>query len=492
MAPCSAMTSSAASRMRSRRRGSLGPRVLPVIAVVSAFCFPRSSVYICTYPGAVGLSPTRAFFRIPWSFPLIDRAVRRRRQALYLFFFLPGICMSSWVTRTPDVRDQLDASTGQMGMILFGLSVGSMGGILCSGRLVSRFGTRPVIGIGTSLIIASMVVIGGGSSVPSAPMVTAGLCLFGMGMGACEVAVNVDGADVERLTDTTVMPTLHGCFSLATVVGGLVGMAATATEFPVIWHLIIVTVVATGILVYALRAIPAGTGANDTSPASDSAGHTRPRVWTDRRLLLIGGIVLAMALAEGAANDWLPLLMVDGHGLDAALGSLVFVGFAAAMTLGRFSGTFFLNRFGRATVLRASAISGAAGLVLVIFSDSAAVAAAAVLFWGLGASLGFPVALSAAGDSGPDQTARVSLVATIGYVAFLVGPPSLGFLGDHYGLRSAMVVVLVFVAAAIALAPAAGSRSPAVAHGGSPQETPPGNADAATSTSLRSSAPDER
>ncbi|MGW6058098.1 MFS transporter [Streptomyces sp. NPDC055189] len=423
---------------------------------------------------------------------MTDRAVRRRRQALYLFFFLPGISMSSWVTRTPDVRDQLGVSTGQMGLVLFGLSVGSMGGILCSGRLVSRFGTRPVIAVGTGLIVASMLVIGGGSTVPSAPMVAAGLCLFGVGMGACEVAVNVDGADVERLTDSVIMPTLHGCFSLGTVIGGLAGMAATAADFPVFWHLAVVTAISAGILVHALRAIPAGTGTSDTPRAAGTAQPAGPRVWKDRRLLLIGGIVLAMALAEGAANDWLPLLMVDGHGLDAALGSLVFVGFAAAMTLGRFSGTFFLNRFGRTAVIRASAISGAIGLVLVIFSDSAAVAAAAVLFWGLGTSLGFPVALSAAGDSGPDQTARVSLVATIGYVAFLVGPPSLGFLGDHYGLRSAMVVVLVFVAAAIALAPAAGPRSPAVAHGGSPQDTPPGSPDAPAPAALRSPAPDER
>ncbi len=108
--------------------------------------------------------------------------------------------------------------------------------------------------------------------------------------------------------------------------------------------------------------------------------------------------------------------------------------------------------------MRASAVSGAVGLLLVIVSDNAAVAAAAVLFWGLGASLGFPVALSAAGDSGPDQTARVSLVAIIGYVAFLVGPPALGFLGDHYGLRSAMVAVLVFVASAIFIAPATDTR----------------------------------
>ncbi|MFH9730308.1 MFS transporter [Streptomyces sp. NPDC017260] len=390
---------------------------------------------------------------------MIDRAVRRRRRALFLFFFLNGIAMSSWVTRTPDIRDHLGVSTGQMGLVLFGLSVGSMAGILCSGRFVSRYGTRPVTALATLLVIASVVVVAVGSALTSAPLVTAGLCVFGAGIGSGEVAINVDGADVERITGTPVLPTLHGCFSLGTVIGGLAGMAATAASFPAHWHLAAVAVVATALFTYAIGAVPARTGIRAAPPASEQARLQRPQVWRDRRLLLIGAIVLAMALAEGAANDWLPLLMVDGHGLNAAAGSLVYVGFAAAMTLGRFSGTFFLDRYGRATVVRASAISGAVGLALVIFSDNAAVAAAAVLFWGLGASLGFPVALSAAGDSGPDQTARVSLVATIGYVAFLVGPPALGFLGDHYGLRPAMVVVLAFVATAVFLAPAAGPRA---------------------------------
>ncbi|MEV1178396.1 MFS transporter [Nonomuraea sp. NPDC049784] len=388
----------------------------------------------------------------------MDLATRRRRQSLFLFFFLPGIALSSWVTRTPDIRDRLEASTGQMGLVLFGLSVGSMIGILCSGRLVSRYGTRPVMGVGTVLIVVSMAVVSVGSLVSSAPLVMAGLCAFGLGMGSGEVAVNVDGADVERITDTTTLPTLHGCFSLGTVIGACAGIAATAVRLPVHVHLAAVTLIAAAIFWYAFRSIPAGTGILAPDQAGTGAGHPRPRVWKDRKLLLIGAIVLAMALAEGSANDWLPLLMVDGHGLDAAFGSLVYTGFAAAMTIGRFGGTFFLDRFGRTAVVRASAVSGALGLILVIFSDNAVLAGAAVLFWGLGASLGFPVALSAAGESGPEQTARVSLVATIGYVAFLVGPPGLGFLGDHWGLRSAMLVVLAFVASAVFLAPAVDTR----------------------------------
>ncbi|MEU0128731.1 MFS transporter [Streptomyces sp. NPDC006289] len=397
----------------------------------------------------------------------MDLATRRRRTALFLFFLMPGLSISSWVTRTPDIRDQLGASTAQMGLVLFGLSIGSMLGILSSGALVARFGTRPVMGVGTVLIIISIAVIGSGATLSSTPAVTAGLFLFGAGMGGGEVAVNIDGAEVEQITGRTVLPTLHGFFSLGTVVGALVGILCTAVEFPVRWHLGAVAVVAAGMFAYAFRAIPASVGrTKGPRSADDGTAPARTPVWKDRRLLLIGGIILAMALAEGAANDWLPLLMVDGHGVDPALGSAVYAGFAAAMTLGRFGGGFFIDRFGRAPVVRASALSAAFGLALVIFADSPVLAGAAVLFWGLGASLGFPVALSAAGDSGPDPAARVSLVAMIGYIAFLVGPPGLGFLGDHYGLRSAMTVVLAFVAVAVFLAPAIGTRrtTPQQAH----------------------------
>lgn len=109
----------------------------------------------------------------------MDLATRRRRTALFLFFFMPGLSISSWVTRTPDIRDQLGASTAQMGVVLFGLSVGSMLGVLGSGALVARFGTRPVMGAGTALVVLSMAVIGCGALWSSAPVVTAGLFVFG-------------------------------------------------------------------------------------------------------------------------------------------------------------------------------------------------------------------------------------------------------------------------------------------------------------------------
>ncbi|MFF7311753.1 MFS transporter [Streptomyces sp. NPDC008137] len=392
----------------------------------------------------------------------MDLATRRRRAALFLFFLIPGLSISSWVTRTPDIRDQLDVSTAQMGIVLFGLSVGSMIGILGSGTLVARFGTRPVMGVATLLVILSTAVIGGGTMLSSAPATTAGLFLFGAGMGGGEVAINIDGADVERITGRTVLPTLHGFFSLGTVVGAAFGILCTAVSWPVQWHLTGMAAVTAVMFAHAFRAIPHAVGRTRGDGGSrPDAAPAESRVWKDPRLLLIGGVILAMALAEGSANDWLPLLMVDGHGTDPALGSAVYTGFAAAMTIGRFGGGLLIDRLGRALVVRASAVCATLGIAVVVFADSAVLAGAAVLLWGLGASLGFPVTLSAAGDSGPDSAARVSLVAMIGYIAFLVGPPCLGFLGEHYGLRVAMIVVLAFTAVAIVLAPAVGKRSTA-------------------------------
>ncbi|WP_075741973.1 MFS transporter [Actinoalloteichus sp. GBA129-24] len=386
--------------------------------------------------------------------PLMDSALRRRRLALLLAFFIPGISMSSWITRTPAIRDILGASTGEMGLVLFGLSVGSMTGILSAGPLVRRFGTRPVTAVGLALMIAGMATIAIGAATSIAFVVAAGLAFFGGGMGSAEIAVNIEGSVVEQIQGRPLLTTLHGCFSLGTVAGAVVGIGLTATDFPVALHLTLVALVTIPAAIWAVRAIPAGTGIQSRAADASTAPGASLAVWRDARLVLIGLIVLAMALAEGAANDWLPLLMVDGHGFDAASGSLVFAGFAASMTIGRFSGGFFLSRFGRVAVVRTSAVFGVIGLALVIFAGNPVLAGLAVVFWGLGTSLGFPVSISAAGDSPHDPAGRVAAVATAGYVAFLVGPPLLGFLGDQYGLRGAMIVVLVFVGAAAFLAPA--------------------------------------
>lgn len=386
--------------------------------------------------------------------------LRRRRDALFLLFFLMGLALSSWVARTPDTRDVLGASTGQMGLILFGLAGGSMSGILLAGFAVARRGPRAVVAVGLSLLVAGIVVVAAGVVAASGAVVAAGLTLFGLGMGGSDVALNVEGAAVERLLRKPTFPAMHGCFSLGTLVGAAIGIGLTAIAFAIELHLLLVAAVVAAGVVAAVRFVATGGGASDDAAddAANAAARRDDAVWRDPRLLMIGAIVLALALAEGAATDWLPLLMVDGHDLDPALGSAAYTVFAATMTIGRFAGGGFVSRYGEATMLRVTALVSATGIVLVSLVDSQPVAVAAVVLWGIGASLGFPVALSAAGQSGANAAARVSAAATIGYVAFLVGPPALGALGEQVGLRDAMLVVVALVVAASFLTPAARPR----------------------------------
>ncbi len=336
--------------------------------------------------------------------------------------------------------------------MLFGLSIGSMSGILCSAWLVKRFGTRAVIRTTMCCAVVGMFALSVALWFASPLMFALGLMVFGGSFGAAEVAINVEGAAVEQAMNKTVLPMMHGFYSLGTLAGAGAGMALTALGIAANVHILLAALVCIIPILTGIRAIPAGTGQH-ASDEQKSAAKGLP-FYRDFQLMLIGVVVLAMAFAEGSANDWLPLLMVDGHGFSPTSGSLIYAGFTLGMTVGRFTGGWFIDRYSRVAVVRASALLGGLGIAMIIFVDVDWIAGVSVILWGLGASLGFPLTISAASDTGPDAPTRVSVVATTGYLAFPVGPPLLGFLGEHYGLRSAMLVVLglVIIAALVARA----------------------------------------
>jgi MFS family permease len=381
----------------------------------------------------------------------------RWRVALLVTFFATGVGMATWVTRTPAIRDDLGASTAEMGLVLAGLSVGSLIGIGLGGLLVARRGARFVVAGGLAAFALGLGVMAAGALTGQALVVMLGLALVGYGMGSGEIGNNVSGVELEIAVGRSIVPGLHGGYSLGTVAGALGGLAANSVGLPVPLHLGVVAASIAAGLLWLARHVPATTGRTHTSGAATSAGDQHPTgtvqagqprfAWFDRRLIGIGIIILGMALAEGSATDWLPLIVVDSYDSTAVLGSLIYAFFGTAMALGRFGGGRFIDRFGRAGVMRASSLVAATGIGIVVLAPNLVLAAVGVLLWGLGASLGFPVALSAAGDDPRHAARRASVVATAGYAAFLVGPPVLGLLGEHIGLRHAIVVVLVAVAA---------------------------------------------
>ncbi|WP_341282246.1 MFS transporter [Paenibacillus sp. FSL H8-0537] len=367
------------------------------------------------------------------------------RNILFLLFALPGLSFASWISLTPAIRDLLHVSTAEMGIIMFAAAAGSIIGLLAAGSVVARKGARLVI-VGSSLmIVIGLVAIGIGSAMTMMSVVIGGLIVFGCGFGAAEVALNVEGSAIEKALNRTLLPSFHGFFSVGTLIGAAIGAGAMAIQIPIMAHFSILALLITVTLFYCYRYLPKDTGKElvDGAAQRSSAVKQQLEVWKEKRTMLIGFMVLGMAFAEGAANDWLPLIMVDGYGVSSLAGSFVYGLFVAAMTLGRFTGGWVMDRYGRVWVLSGCAIAAILGLLLVIWGQHYFVASVGVVLWGLGASLGFPVGLSAAGDEPQGAAARVGAVATTGYIAALVGPPLLGFLGEHFGLLRALIVVLI-------------------------------------------------
>ncbi|HZJ05081.1 MAG TPA: MFS transporter [Nocardioidaceae bacterium] len=381
-----------------------------------------------------------------------DPSTSRARNAVAIVFAANGFAFASWVSRIPEARATLGLTPGQLGSLLLALALGSVLALPSTGWWVHRFGAAKVVAAAAVIDALGLAGAGLGGGLTGQVWVTAvGLFLLGFGSGAWDVAMNIEGAAVERALARTVMPRFHAAFSLGTVAGAVAGAAAAGFGGPLTVHLFVVAV-----LVAAVPAlvVPGFLSARGEDQGTDRTRHLL-RAWTERRTLLIGLMVFAMALTEGVANDWLAVALVDGYDVPAWVGASGFALFVTAMTVGRLGGPPVLDRFGRVPVLWSSMGLAALGVLLVVFSDLFPVVAIGIVLWGLGTSLGFPVGMSAAADDLERSAARVSVVSTVGYTAFLAGPPLFGYLGDQVGVLHALLLLAVLLVPSALAVPAA-------------------------------------
>ena len=379
------------------------------------------------------------------------------RNAVFVIFALNGIGAATWAIRLPSIRDHLELSTSFVGYLILGISVGSIIGLTLSSHLIQYLGGRRAIVATLLLAAVALAIVGVGASVlVSFPVVIVGMAMYGFGSAICDVAMNVEGAAVEKAIGKTIMPLFHASWSAGTVVGTSVGTAAAFAGLDVAVHAALAALVlAVGALI-APRAIPrVATHADTGEEVAHVSFRDRMAIWREPRTLAIGLIALGMAFTEGSANDWLALGMVDDRGLDNGQAAAMFTLFTVAMMIGRIVGGPLIDRFGRMRMLWLTGGAAAVGLALVIFVPLVPVAVVGTLLWGLGASLGFPVAMSAAADDPARAGARVSAVATVGYSAFLVGPPLIGFVGEHVGILNALLIVFALLVLATIASPAA-------------------------------------
>jgi fucose permease len=329
--------------------------------------------------------------------------------------------------------------------VLIAIAVGSVIALPSSGPIVHRFGTQRVV--------AWMAVIGGIGLVVAAvghlagvvPLVI-GLFVWGLATAVWDVAMNIQGALVEQRLGRSIMSRFHAGWSIGTVTGALLGTVMVALGVPVAVHL---SVVGVGVALLMPRAVRAYL---PDEPAEDTRASSALRAWKEPRTLLVGLFVLAFAFAEGAANDWIGVAVIDDLDASHAVGTLALATFLAAMTVSRWVGPSVLDRFGRVRALRSMTVVALVGLALFVFGGSIPLAFVGVVLWGVGIALGFPVGMSAGADDPSMAAPRVSVISSIGYCAFLGGPPLIGFLGEEDTVMHALIAVMVGLALATLIA----------------------------------------
>lgn len=380
--------------------------------------------------------------------------VARARVALAFTFAIKGVTFAAMVARIPAVRGTLGLSTGQLGLLMLCFSGGAIAGLPIAGPVVHRVGVRQAVIGGGAAVGAGLGSLGLALLTSSIPPAVIGMVLLGLGNGVWDVAINVEGVGIELRTDKLLLPKLHGVFSVGAMVGAGVGIATAAVGLPIAGQFLALAVgVPVSLALLSRRFLTGRAAVPRPVPAR---GANLLAAWRKSRTLVIGLLVFGFAFTEGSANDWMAVAFVNGHHADQVVGALAYWIFVTAMAIGRLSGSWVVLRAGRATVLRGSAVAAALGLLLVRLGGSIPLALAGPLLWGFGAALGFPLGISAAGDGEEVPEAQVSAVSSIGYAAFLAGPPLLGLVADNVGILNALSVV--FAAPLIAFLAAGATR----------------------------------
>ena len=389
-------------------------------------------------------------------------------------FGLGGITVSAWGPRLPAIKAGLGIDTATIGLLLAGVTVGAILGLLASTAVLHWLGGRRAIQGALLLTAAAMSVMGLALLLGSVPLVAAGFVIIGVGIGALDVLINVEGAAVEQAAGRTLMPMMHAAWSIGAAVGSGIGAACAALGVtPAAQFIAEAVLIAAAAL--GMAGIPQRSRAPARQPPQDRAAKLRQwlRGWLDWRLLLIGVVMLGVELGEGSANNWLTLAVRNDHGQTAAVAALFFTAFAAGEGVARIFGGPIVDRLGRVRTIRVTTALGVIGVVLFIQAGNRWIVLAGVLLWAVGVSMGFPLGMSAAADSGPDPAARVSVVASIGYFANLAGPPAIGVLAQAAGLLNALwLIVALFLtafAAAGSLRPRPAAPDPADAASGYPR-----------------------
>jgi MFS family permease len=392
---------------------------------------------VLDYPAAVALAPAaRPASQNVWTTVAWWAVVSR--------FLVHGLVVSTWVSRIPAIRDSLGLSDGALGFSLLGSAVGSLAGIPLSGWLVGRFGSRRAstwtsAGFCLALILPAFT--------HNAAQLFLALFAFGAMAGADDVAMNSQAVSLEKQLGSPAMSRFHGMFSFGGIVGAGLGALIARYGIAAPVH---ITVAAALILAYSLANAP-------LLHETRASGASLPKARFTLRdlsvpLLALSLIGFCIFLSEGAIADWTAVYLKQILHAGPGTASAGYAVFSAAMFVFRLAGDRITSRLGRVWTVRGGALLAATGLALTLLAPHPLWALPGLAMAGAGYSSIIPVVFAAGGRVSPaNEGAGVATVSGLGYLGFLVGPPSIGAVAQLSSLRAGLflVVALGFFAAAL-------------------------------------------
>jgi predicted MFS family arabinose efflux permease len=357
-----------------------------------------------------------------------------------------GAFWGTWGAALPAVQSHARVDDGQLGVALLCIGAGALVSMRLAGTLVDRWG--PVA------LPATLAAFGGAAALPGLATSTGGLCavllVLGATSGAVDVAINAEGTRTEAASGSPVLSLAHGTFSANVVIGSL---AAGALRAAGAGAELVLGLVGIAVVVVALGLWRVPTPGAAPAPARTSLRHLP-------RLLLVLGALCALAFfVENAWQSWGAVHLESDLDASPALGALAPALFAGAAAVSRLGGHVLVGRFDEILIMRAGALAGAAGTLLAALAPAAALALVGVAIAGAGISICAPILFSIAGRSADEAVrgAAVSIVTTIAYLGFLIGPAVVGLLADATTLRASLAAA---AAVAVTLAVLAGRARP--------------------------------
>ncbi|MGF1473081.1 MAG: MFS transporter [Rubrobacteraceae bacterium] len=370
------------------------------------------------------------------------------RIAVLGVFFLNGVVLATWVVRIPAIQQELGLGEGLLGVALLGAAVGAMVAMPLAGALAHRFGSRPVVGAAALLLSVALVLP---ALAPGLIFLLPALVVLGVGNGALDVSMNAQAVVVEKEYARPIMSSFHAAFSFGGLAGAAAGGLAAAAGVDPLGHFSVVAGMSVAGALIAYRALlPAGA---DTGEAGAPA-FARP----NRALLGLGVISFCVLLGEGAMADWSAVYLDSTLRTGPGFAAAGYAAFSLAMALGRLFGDRVIGRYGPVLIVRVCSVVAAAGLGVALAVGQQYVALVGFACAGIGFSIIFPAALSAAGRTkGMAAGPALAAVATAGYTGFLVGPAAIGFAAELVGLGGALYLVVILSATIVLLAGAVGT-----------------------------------